>query len=489
MRNKIFLSVLLFPILLKGFGNTTILEIFALLLFSFLFYASESRQGKVFIAISSILFMLSPSIIHLWAILALILLQNKDSWGFAFVAFALIGLEYVYIPTSFLSLSTFYIIGLILNFLQVKRLRILNIVSIIIATLAVVIDVCVIFTKNQTKVEKYNIDSVYSPSNLFCKTTNSEYLSTTDDDNDVIRSLMFNPSVDKERKGIVVHEIQTEDIYGVRHCDSWQQPPSWHHNQLLGGQYLLEAISKDGGLYSNKGVCFENTSCIKLAYPSTWSKSQPLIISVDGITHLHDSDYTSSYLSNYQQSLNNEIMQNGSRPILIRFISIIALLLSIILIFNLENRNKYWGIVHYTVFCMLYFAIFICPRNGDIRIVGKITNSHENHKFDGVPKNIVNAGFDYTLGTLNAKVLVVSSNSFAIWLGEPLVILEPNATVLYKTSIISSNDTPLGFCENIPDARHIEYKDKSYNGYIGIDDVKFISTGSPSKLQWENLLK
>ena len=138
---------------------------------------------------------------------------------------------------------------------------------------------------------------------------------------------------------------------------------------------------------------------------------------------------------------------------------------------------------------MLYFAIFIFPRNGDIRIVGKITNSHENHKFDGVPKNIVNAGFGYTVGIFNAKILVVSSGSFAIWLGEPLVILEPNATVLYKTSVISSNDTPLGFCENIPDARHIEYNDKPYNGYISIDDVKFISTGSPSKLQWENLLK
>jgi hypothetical protein len=405
------------------------------------------------------------------------------------VAFALIGLECVYIPTSFLSLTIFYIVGFILNFLQIKHLKILNIIYIIIATVVVFIDTCVVLATEQTKVEKYKINSVYSPSNLFCKTTNSEYLSTTDDDNNVIRSLMFNPSVDEKRPGLVIHEIQTKDIYGVRHCDSWQQPTSWHHNQLLGSQYLLEAISKDGGLYSNKGVCFEDTGRIKLAFPSTWGKSQPLIISVDDITHLHDSDYTSSYLSNYQQCVNNEIMQNGSRPILIRLISLLALFSSLFLIFNLENRNKYWGIANYTVFCMLYFTIFICPRRGDIRIAGKITNSHENHKFDGVPKNIVNAGFDYTLGMFNAKILIVSSHSYAIWLGEPLVILEPNATVLYKTSIISSNDTPLGFCENIPDARHIEYNNKSYNGYISIDNIKFISTGSPSKLQWEILLK
>lgn len=486
MHHRILLSLLLLPIFLKGFGNTDILTISVLSLFSYLFYLSDSKINKFLIIIFLVCFSISPSIIHLWAVLSFILVLERNLLGFSLTSVFLILLEYFYIPTSFLSLSFIYFTGFIINIILPKWTKVLYTILAFIALLFVVIDVLTIITGPQIYVEKYKNNSIYSPSELFCTTTNSKF-SASNNEKKIMRSLMFNPSVDKKKHGIIVHEIETKDVYNIRHCDLWQQPTSWHNNQLLGSQYMLEAIAKDGGLYSNKGVCLNNIGNIKLAYPYSFNKSQPLIVELDGVTHLHDSDYTSSYLSNYQFCLNNEIMQNGLRPIYIRLFSIVVIISSLLLLYPNIVLSQYRIIS--LLFIVAYLLMFHMPKEGDIRIVGDITNSHENNKFDGVPKSIVNAGYNYTIGSTNAKVLVVSSGSFSMWLGESIVVLEPNARVFYKNAIISSKDIPLGYHNKIPDARHIIYNDKSYSGCIIIDSINIIATGSPSKLIWKDILK
>ena len=486
MLHRILLSILLFPIFLKGFGCADILIISVFSLFSYLFYLSNNKKNKILIIIFLVCFFFSPSIIHLWAVLSLILVLERSLLGFSLASVILILLEYFYVPTSFLSLSLIYFIGFILNIILPKWIKIAYTLFALMAIIFVSIDVFCIITNAPIKVEKYDNNSIYSPSELFCLTTNSTF-SESNNEEKIMRSLMFNPSAEKIKQGIIVHEIETSDIYNIRHCNLWQQPTSWHNNQLLGTQYMLEAIAKDGGLYSNKGVCLESIGNVKLAYPYTYNKSQPLIVELEGITHLHDSDYTSSYLSNYQYCLNNEIMQNGHRPIYVRLFSILAIILSLMLLY--PNIVLFQYRIIYFSFIVVFLLTFNLPKKGDIRIVGNITNSHENNKFDGVPKNIVNAGYNYTLGSIHANVLIVSSGSFAVWLGEPIVVMEPNSKIFYKNTIISSGDMPLGYFNEIPDARHIKYNGKSYSGSVIIEGNSIIATGSPSKLIWKDILK
>jgi hypothetical protein len=251
---------------------------------------------------------------------------------------------------------------------------------------------------------------------------------------------------------------------------------------------MLEAISDDGGLYSNKGVRFAPVGTRILSFPLSYNASQTLILEQNGILHLHDSDYTSSYIANYQTSLNSEIVQNGSRPIFIRVISFLAVLLCICILLNFNRPSLNIGILIFSLLLISLASVYACPKKGDIRITGKITNSHENYKADGVPKHIVDQGYNYTLGSIGAKVLVVRSNSFAVWMGEPLVVLEPEAAVLFKGKIIKSDNVPLGY-NNIADARSIKYDGQLYAASITVGDVTFVSTGSPAKLSWKDYLK
>lgn len=387
------------------------------------------------------------------------------------------------------SLFIIYMIGLLLSFVPYKFTYKLNLILASVAIFFSTFDILKRIAKEPIYIEKYDIESVYSPSEVFCKTTYSDYLHETNNPQRVLRSIMFNTSIKNENKGIVIHEIDTDDCFNIRHCQEWQQPTSWHHNQLLGSQYILEAIRNDGGLYSNKGVCFSDTGFVRLTYPYSLYKSQPLILDLNGVTHLHDSDYTSSYLANYQSSLNNEIVQNGYRHILLRILSILFLLAIILQLIHFPLKKNNIQIVNYVLMLFVFLIIYIFPHKGDLRIVGKITNSHENFKYDGVAKNIVANGFNYTTGELGAKILVVSSNSFAIWLGEQVVILEPNAKLLYKTKILSSNNLPIGNNKNIPDARQINYNGKLYSANLSIDSINIIATGSPAKLEWKKLLE
>lgn len=380
-------------------------------------------------------------------------------------------------------------IGLLLSLVPHKFTYKLNLILALIAISFSIPDVLKRITKEPIYIEKYDIESVYSPSEVFCKTTNSKYFSKTNSPQHILRSIMFNTSIKNENKGIVIHEIETNDNFKIRHCQEWQQPTSWHHNQLLGSQYVLEAIRNDGGLYSNKGVCFSDTGFVRLAYPYSVYESQPLILELNGVTHLHDSDYTSSYLANYQSSLNNEIVQNGYRHILLRVLSALFLLAIVLQLIHFPYFEKQIQNTVYFIILSVFLIIYIFPRKGDLRIVGEITNSHENFKYDGVAKNIVANGYQYTMGDLGARVLVVSSNSFAIWLGEQLVVLEPNAKLLYKYRIVSSNNMPIGNYNNIPDARQINYNGELHPANISIDSINIIATGSPAKLQWKNILE
>ena len=487
MLHKITISLLLLPIFLKGFGSTTIFAITVLVALVYIFHLCESKNKKIFLGIFTICLASGAiSVIHIWSVLGFVLMFEQRTRGFAIIALALSALDLVFPPTTFLFLLIVYLVGLFLNFTPIKYTKGANILIAIIALSVTIVDIGLLVVKPPLKVEKYDVHSIYSPSDLFCKTTNSAY-SSSSKDSLVLRSLMFNPAIAKETRGIVIHEIDTQDPYNLTTHSYWQQPTSWHENQLLGSQYLLEAICKDGGLYSNKGVAFKKKGKITLTCPSSFNTSQPLIILLDGIIHLHDSDYTSSYLANYQKCLNNELVKNSMRPFLIRVISLLAIICSLFLLFTISVKP--FCILLWTLFLSQFLALYFLPRKGDIRIIGKITNSHENFKYDGVTKNIVATGYNYTIGELGAKVLLVSSGSHAIWLGEPVVILEPNATLFYKTNIISSDDIPYGYHQHVSDARMFFYKGNKYLGYHEIENVQIIATGSPAKIQWQNLLR
>ncbi len=481
------LYILMLPLFVKGFGNSTFFALSCFTLLAYILYCCKRKQEWFIVITLGVVGLISPSVMHLWAFIALCLTVVKRTRHFCVIP-ALMGcVEMFYVPITHFSLFITYSFLFTLCFLFTYRGKEWwNIICICCALIFSLIDLSSNFVGEEVLIEKYQHNSVYAPSDQFCKLTSSRYLSSQQKSSNILRSLAFSTSIQDSIPGIVIHEINTVDNFSVRHCQLFQQPTSWHHNQLLGNQYLLESIAKDGGLYSNKGVCFKDTGEVKLALPLTWIKSQPLIITLRDITHLHDSDYTTSYLSNYQSNLNNEIVRNGNRHILLRLFSFLLLVCILLEYFPIVNSR----ILHLSKITtlILFFYIYCPPVRGEIRIAGRITNSHENYKFDGVLKSLVESGFAYKNGNVGTKILIVPSNKTAIRTGESVVVLENNAKILTRKGVIKSGDIPIGNHNEVLDARSIIVGDQTYLGKYQEETFVVLSTGSPSKIKWENIL-
>ena len=121
-------------------------------------------------------------------------------------------------------------------------------------------------------------------------------------------------------------------------------------------------------------------------------------------------------------------------------------------------------------------------------MVGNITNSHENNKFDGVPKMLVLSGYDYVVGDKNCSVLVVQKSHVANVNTESLVVAEDDCLIKYKSEQLRVVNNPIGNKNGVIDARQWLYKGHLYDGILRIGNVKFVATGSPAKQVWKDLL-
>ena len=344
---------------------------------------------------------------------------------------------------------------------------------------------------SKTYVEKY-VKSVFSPSEVFCKITDATYIEKSHKNHNtkIIRSAPFYTQVSMSQPGIFISEIDYKGNYENMSPEVWQQPISWHDNQLIGNQYYLEGIRNDGGLYSNKGISLsEEKGSVQLAYMGSFSKSKPLIVKYNQTLYLHDSDYSSSFLANYQKSFLKELVGNSDRPNYIRILNILFALMACSLFFiGTKHGWKISAILSCFIILMLYLA-YLSPHRGDIRLVGTITNSHENNKFDGVVKKIVEAGYDYTIGDYDTKILVVQKGKDATVKSERVVLAEEDCAIKIDGKKYTVNNNTIGNVNGIIDARQWVSDGKIYDGVVKVDSIILIATGSPALQQWKDIIK
>ena len=432
-----------------------------------------------------------PNTSVLWGWVALIMGFHKELWGVTILCLLLWSIELL---VGWSPIHCWQIIGLMICSIPLYFIRKQKIKNIIFATLSII---CLIMTivrlpyfREDYVIENYEgKNSAFAPSNVFLKITETEY-AESDKQNNIVRSQAYYTKVNEKRKGVLITEVTTKDTNEIITNEIWQQPVSWHDNLLIGDQYYIEAIRHDGGLWSNKGKKLKETGIVKLAYCEGLIQSQPLIEEVNDVLYCHDSDWSSSYLANYQSGFLREMFSTRGRPNFVRIINVLFLL--ILCSFYIRKQSSRLGLQLMFVIGLitsLYYAN-IYKGKGDIRLVGKIVNSHENNSFNGVVKNIVEDGYDYTIGERNCEVLVVQEGNSAKWKGEIVVIAEPEATVTYNGKKMEVEETPMGNMDGIKDARYWTIDGETTNNCtMDINGIKFIATGSPADLEWKSILK
>lgn len=469
----------------KGFGNREVYDV-SIGLFISVSLLFSNRKSVSFCILLLALHIAFSGISLLWGFVFVMFSLNKHTLHYSILALVFWFMETMnVIPNNIFCVLVLVAASNLLVLLSDKYN--LLIVSILAIVRLIVTIVTMPFWEEPTYVEKY-VNSTYSPGNVFCKNTHSCYINTSEvlADKKIIRATPFFTKIPETHPGILVFEIDYPDSSFYATHEVWQQPISWHDNQLFGNQYYLEAIRHDGGLYSNKGITLNAESGnVLLAFPSSMFKSQPLIVKHGNTLYLHDSDYMSSFISNYQKCFQQELCKNSLRPNLIRIVNILLLMLAILLI--LKVKYLYVSLVTIGCIVLLYF-IYIRKEDGNIRMVGEITNSHENNKFDGVPKMIILSGCDYVVGDKNCSILVVQKNHNAKVQSESIVVAEEDCIIEYESEQLKVISNPIGNKNGVVDARQWLYKDRLYDGFLEIGKVKFIATGSPAKQIWKDLL-
>ena len=494
IKRGILLSIFqIFPLLifLKGCGYREIYDISVFAFFSLLICTRNKILHAVIPVIMLILHVFLPGISLLWGYCLLMFSLDKRTLHYAALSSMLWICEcFNIIPYTLSTIVILAIIFMILYYFLLRR----NIKWIILACGFVAI----IFTvysmpwfASKTYVEKY-VKSSFTPSEVFRKITDATYIDSSQINYNtrIIRSSPFFTKIPMSQPGIFISEVDYKGNFENMSPEVWQQPISWHDNQLIGNQYYLEGIRNDGGLYSNKGITLSGEKgSVQLAYMESFLNSRPLIVKHDQTLYLHDSDYSSSYLANYQKSFLKELVGNSNRPNYIRILNILFVLMTFSLFFiGAKNDWKINAILSIFIAFMLYLA-YLSPHRGDIRLVGTITNSHENNKFDGVVKKIVEAGFDYTVGDYDTKILVVQKGKDATVKSERVVLAEEGCTIKIDGKKYTVNNNTIGNVNGIVDARQWICDGNIYDGIIKVDSITLIATGSPALQQWKDIIK
>lgn len=484
-------QILPFAIILKVCGSREIYDISVFALLSLLICTRKKVYDAIIPTCMLIIHVFMPGVSLLWGYCFLMFSLDKRTLHYA----AFSGILWIcecfnVIPYTLTTIVILTIVFMALYYFILRKY--INWIILVCSAVAIILTIYSMpWFESKMYVEKY-VKSAFSPSEVFCKVTDATYIDSAhiDKDTKIIRSVPFYTKIPISQPGILISEVDYEGNYENMSPKVWQQPISWHDNQLIGNQYYLEGIRNDGGLYSNKGITLSGEKgSVQLAYMEFWGNSRPLIVKHNCTLYLHDSDYSSSFLANYQISFLQELVGNSNRPNYIRIINILFVLMTCSLFFiRAKNGWKLNAILSCFIVMLLYLA-YLSPHRGDIRLVGSITNSHENNKFDGVVKKIVEAGFDYTVGDCDAKILVVQKGKDATVKGERIVLAEEGCAININGQKYEVNNNPIGNVNGIIDARQWACEDKVYDGVIKVDSVILIATGSPALQQWKDILK
>lgn len=499
---NVIIGFLTFILLTNGLGVSDVYHITLCILLSLGIYESLKANDKITILVDTLLIVLSfttYSFTFLYGYLLLFSCANK-CFKSSVTAILVVGVMHclgcMVLP--------YWCIGIVVGVSMILGIRIyaFKYSKLVLLFLSILVGSFELFSfidKPVCSVEKYpNAQESYKPGIIFSNITHCSFEKSSDE-NEIIRSYGVGSELDYEKKGVAILEHSPIKKNKIVKGGKWQQPVSWHDNVPSGNQYLVEAVMNDGGLWSNIGTNLTDSAKTLLAFRKLSSDFQPLIVEHDGVVYLHDSDYSSGRLSLYQESLLKEIFSPVcvDRPLYIRCLNFLFLILSILLL--IVQKNDKIKIVSAVVLVALIFYPSLIKKEENVRLVGEIKDSHENNRFDGVIKTMIDQGFYVKVGNENCKILVVQEEHNTKLEGETLVILEPDAEIVvdgisYKAGSIPSPTVCIDSI-TINDSRTIFSKGTELPPLVKIfsgsdsSSVTIIATGSPALLEWKNLVK
>lgn len=500
----LFIGISFFALLISGFGIKDIYDVVLSIILSYSFYSSIKEKrwfDIVVVVILSIIAILQPNYTHLLGFLAVLSCTNHK---FKVFCLGILGL-WIFQNIGFETWNWWFILLFLLLSLWGNKIysKFQNYLYIL-CVLIICLTECINYnSKTDYIVESYPLaKESYKPDKVFSFISECIISSELSEKDFVVRSYAVGSKIDYEKKGVCILEHSPNNLNDIIEGGKWQQPISWNDNLFVGNQYLVESIVSDGGLWSNIGTRLKDTCEVLLAFNSIRYGYQPLIVKDKNTIYLHDSDYTSDRLANYQSSLIKEIFypKGLGRPLYLRFLNFIFLVFSL---FCLYCPQKKFTVVSKILLCVMFiYALYGYVnekyyKKGDIRLVGSIKDSHENNRFDGVVKSIIDKDFPYLVGSKDCKILVVQKNHRASWNGETLVVLEPNAVLDFEGIVYSSKTIPLPSYQyhgtQILDPRQISNEGNSLDPVLDLKtkagkEIVLISTGSPALIDWNQFL-
>lgn len=321
----------------------------------------------------------------------------------------------------------------------------------------------------------------YSPGPLLAKILNGTIVEPGSVSGDVgISSIIFDKGPYQASRHILLseHDIQVPETDPVLRRANSQQLEPWFANQPFGNQYLLEAVARDGLWMANFGGSLNTNG--KLLLGSLRHQGDqfitPLVVEHDRFVYVQDSDSFVDRIVPHQENIVREIVVGRVLPRILNLCFCGLILMDFTafgLVFNLVSLGIILGILGVS-------------KSGDVRIVAKTDWPHEPSKASGVMTSLVDNGFNFRRGDIDARVLVVGTGQFAVAKStEVLVILEPEASVKIEDCVIRADKKPIGTQHEIIDCRNLLVDDCENGVKIVIDNTTVVGTGSPAKMNWK----
>lgn len=489
-----FIFIFLLFVCNRGFGFVELYEL-SISLYIAIYASKNFAQKRITLGILYlILFVISlalPNIFLLWGMIAILLLLSEQR-------FALIPLGLWLMESAGIFLSSYFYltaIYLVLFFITIiTSAKYGKYICVVIIPFIVGLEISDLYNPKMV-IENKNYN-VYGQSKTFQRISGCELDNGHEEDVRIIRNKSYGTTIPDSVPGIVIYDIDLQKEETFAHNERLQQQTPWNSQMYLGSQYILESLLADGALYSNIGITLKKNPQAKplLSRPIGFTDSTPLILAWNKTLFLNDSDYFSSYIANYQKNLIQELVGgHGIHRLSTHSLNIacaIFILFYLLFFSKLSASSRKVSLAVWMLFVLS--SSYISANHmaeGEIRMVGKIRNSHENEGFDGIPKKINACGYQYVTGDKNAIILAIKNGEGAVWKGERLIVAEPNTTIEILGHEVNIDESPLGYVDGIIDARNITVDDNVKGAIYEMNGVKIIGTGSPAKIQWSRFIK
>lgn len=359
----------------------------------------------------------------------------------------------------------------------------------IIATFYTAQDIVVASKPKKITVESYSIPNVavYPHGKVIANLVGGTLVPKGEAAADIgIVNMIFGPTPNRSSQPIylIEHGVGPSEQHPMLDSKSLLQRKPWEYNQLFGDEYVLAAISRDGYWASNLGGSLKAEGRVMLGSlrHEGGATYEPVIIRKNGATYVQDSDPFVDWLANGQREVVWELTHGALD---LRCLTLAAVLTTALALF--ASRWSMKGYV-FLVLGAIVTQTMAINRSipGDIYLVGRDGGPHEISKSAGVVRSLVESGRPVIESNRPSSMVVVScGETFRLTGVEKLVIMAPNSRVVTKAGQIEAGDVPLGHLEDVVDARSLRHPGGIAKGFIQLDNVVFIATGSPAKLNWE----